>query len=86
MEGPWHLHDLIVVLQDLGDLLEVQTLKRLAISAPKLNGIVLETPLAALQGNGLVDLGNQLRDSPIGACGHVPHELDLRDAMAADEQ
>lgn len=56
------VQDFIVLFEDAGDRLEVQTLEGVAILGMKLNGVVVEAPVVALEGYGLVDELDELRD------------------------
>jgi len=88
--GRANVHNLVLVLEDLLHLLKMQALvaaaKSILTGGPdQLDGVVLEPPLAALEGHYFVDLREELRDAQVGGgAGARPNELDVRDAVALD--
>ena len=65
------VQDFIVLLVDTGDRLKVQTLEGVAILGMKLNGVVVEAPVVALEGYGLVDELDELRDGWVIVQGYI---------------
>lgn len=77
---------LIVVLQDLVDLLEMQTLERGPLRIRKLDSVILESPMCALERDDLVHVRQQTSNGKVIRSCARPNELDFRQRMPPDHQ
>lgn len=89
VEGPTGNHvvqDFIVLFEDTGDRLKVQTLEGVAILGMKLNSVVVEAPVIALEGYGLVDELDELRDGWVILQGYIEENPGFWQAIAANNK
>lgn len=80
------LHDLIIVLKYLVDKVIVDAFEAVARAILKLNGVVLQAPFAALEGNDIVDQSEELRDGEVIGGGDVPEKLDIGHGVAPNHK
>lgn len=78
------VQDFIVFVEDAGDRLKVQTLEGVAILGMKLNGVIVKAPVVALEGYGLVDELDELRDGWVIVQGYIEKNPGFWQAIAAD--
>lgn len=67
----------IILLEDTGNRLEVQTLEGMAILGVKLNCVVVKAPVVVLERDGLVDQLNQLCDGGVILQGYIEKNSGL---------
>lgn len=80
------VQDFIVFVEDTGDRLKVQTLEGVAILGMQLNGVIVEAPVLALKGYGLVDELDELRDGWVIVQGYIEKNPGFWQAIAADNK
>ena len=81
-----HSQDLLVALENDRHPLKVHAVKAVTVGISKLDGIVFEAPLAALQGYDFIDLLEEIGNRGIVLKLDAEDDADLGELMAADDQ